>query len=85
MTSPFLTVPEVAGVLRCHEKTVRRMIRRGDLRGEFIAGRWLVRERDVPGLAPRRRPGPGAPRRTDGATMDLVRQLEAEERREAAA
>lgn len=75
-SSPYLTVPEVAAILRCHEKTVRRMIRRGEFRAEYVAGRWLVRECDLPGFMPPRRPGPGRPRRQEeGVTMAAARAL----------
>ena len=78
VTSDWLTVPEVAAIYRCHEKTVRRMIRRGELPATFVAGRWLIDrddthrpERARP-LPPRRLPGPAA-----GPVTELVRQMEA--------
>lgn len=46
-TSDDLTVPELAAEWRCSEDTVRRLIRAGDLRAEFIAGRWHIDRRDV--------------------------------------
>ena len=47
MTTPLLTVAEVAEYLRLREPAVRRAIRRGDLRG-FKAGReWRVEPADL--------------------------------------
>lgn len=74
----YLTAPEAAERMRCHEKTVRRMIRRGELPAVFVAGRWLIHETDLPHthrpkpIPPRRLPGPAA-----GPVTELVRQMEA--------
>lgn len=80
MTSPYLTVAEVASILRCHEKTVRRRLNRGDIRGTWDGSRWLVHERDVPGALPPRRRPTSAPRRhphEEGVAAQAVRDLEA--------
>jgi excisionase family DNA binding protein len=39
MKDQWLTVAEVAAALRLHRDTVRRLLRRGDLKGSFIGGR----------------------------------------------
>jgi excisionase family DNA binding protein len=39
----FLTVEEVAQLVRCEHRTVRRAIKRGELEAALIGGRWLVR------------------------------------------
>jgi len=50
MSSPkLLTVPEVADRLRCHQETVRKMLRRGELTGIKMpsanrGGTWKVGE-----------------------------------------
>lgn len=73
-----LTTVEAAERLRCHEKTVRRMIRRGELPAEYVAGRYLIRAEDLPTaprprpLPPVRRPGPSR-----GVATDAVREMEA--------
>ena len=36
-----------------HEKTVRRMIGRGDIPARLVAGRWLIDPRDLPTRLPR--------------------------------
>jgi excisionase family DNA binding protein len=59
----LLTAAEAAEVMRCHEKTVRRMIRRGELPAVFFAGRYLIAPDDLP-TAPRLRLAPPPPRRS---------------------
>lgn len=39
MREQWLTVAEVAAALRLHPDTVRRLLRRGELKGSFIGGR----------------------------------------------
>jgi excisionase family DNA binding protein len=39
MKDEWLTVAEVATTLRLHPDTIRRLLRRGDLKGSFIGGR----------------------------------------------
>jgi excisionase family DNA binding protein len=46
--SSLLTAHEAADLMRCHEKTVRRMIQRGELRAVKFAGRWLLHPSDLP-------------------------------------
>lgn len=49
----MLTARDVAHLLRCHEKTVRRMITRGQIPARMIAGRWLIHPDDaIPPPAP---------------------------------
>lgn len=74
--SPFLTVPEVARILRCHEKTVRRLIGRREIRATLIAGRYLIRIDDVPGALPARKPPPPPPVAPAGIASQAVRTLE---------
>lgn len=50
--SRYLTAPEVAARLRCHERTIRRMIGRGDLPAVRVAGKWLVDEATLPAPQP---------------------------------
>ena len=59
----LLTTREAAELLRCHEKTVRRMIGRGEIRGVFIAGKWLIAEDALPTSLP---PRPAPPLRRPG-------------------
>lgn len=47
MTSPYLTVQEVAELARCEHRTVRRAIRDGELRASLIGGRWIVKDTAV--------------------------------------
>jgi excisionase family DNA binding protein len=39
----FMTIDEVADLVRCEHRTVRRAIKRGELEAAFIGGKWLVR------------------------------------------
>ncbi|MGO9754710.1 MAG: helix-turn-helix domain-containing protein [Solirubrobacteraceae bacterium] len=41
--SEYLTVSEVAELLRCEHRTVRRAIRARELKAAMIGGRWLIR------------------------------------------
>jgi len=43
----LLTIREAAGVLRLHPRTVREYVRRGELEGRVIGGRWRFRRRDL--------------------------------------
>ena len=60
MTSPYLTVQEVAELTRCEHRTVRRAIREGELQASLIGGRWIVKdtavEEWIDGCANERRP-----------------------------
>jgi excisionase family DNA binding protein len=47
MTSPYLTVQEVAKLARCEHKAVRRAIREARLRAFQPAGRLLIRDEDA--------------------------------------
>jgi excisionase family DNA binding protein len=78
VSARFLTTVEAAGELRCHEKTVRRMIRRGELAATFVAGRYLIAPADLP-TAPRSRLAPPlrAPRPARGLATQVVREMEA--------
>ena len=43
----FLTLREVAEVLRLHPRTVREYVRRGELQGRIIGGRYRFRRCDL--------------------------------------
>jgi Helix-turn-helix domain len=47
MRSQLFTVPEVAAHLRCSEWSIKQELRRGDMKGSKIKGRWLVSDRDL--------------------------------------
>jgi excisionase family DNA binding protein len=44
---PLLTLKEAAEVLRLHPRTVREYVRRGELAGRVIGGRWRFRRKDL--------------------------------------
>lgn len=44
---PLLTINDVASILRLHPRTVREYVRRGELKGRLIGGRWRFRRKDV--------------------------------------
>jgi excisionase family DNA binding protein len=60
MTDRYLTVQEVADLVRCEHRVVRKAIHRGELEAAMIGGRWLVREDAVQAWFDARvqRPGP---------------------------
>lgn len=43
----LLTLKEAAGVLRLSPRTVREYVRRGELEGRIIGGRWRFRRKDL--------------------------------------
>jgi excisionase family DNA binding protein len=43
----FLTIGEAAEILRLHPRTVREFVRRGELQGRIIGGRWRFRREDL--------------------------------------
>ena len=43
----LLTLREAAEILRLHPRTVREYVRRGELEGRVIGGRWRFRRRDL--------------------------------------
>jgi excisionase family DNA binding protein len=45
--SAYLTVQEVAELMRCDHRVVRRAIQREELEAAMIGGRWLIREQAV--------------------------------------
>lgn len=63
----FLTIEEVADLMRCEHRTVRRAIRSGELEAAMIGGRYLVRRAAVEAWFDRKcrpiKPGPSAARR----------------------
>jgi len=44
---PFLTLAEVADVLRLNVRTVRELVRRRELAGRLVGRRWRFRREDV--------------------------------------
>ena len=47
ITGCFLTIGEAAEILRLHPRTVREYVRRGELQGRIIGGRWRFRREDL--------------------------------------
>lgn len=45
--APYLTLAEVAGVLRLNVRTVRELVRRRELQGRLVGRRWRFRQEDV--------------------------------------
>ena len=43
-----LTLREAAALTGAHERTLRDRLKRGDLRGRKVGGRWVVRRQDLP-------------------------------------
>jgi len=43
----LLNLNEAAEILRLHPRTVREYIRRGELEGRLIGGRWRFRRKDL--------------------------------------
>jgi excisionase family DNA binding protein len=43
----LLTIREAADVLRLNPRTVREYVRRGELQGRVIGGRWRFRRKDL--------------------------------------
>jgi excisionase family DNA binding protein len=43
----LLTLKEAAGVLRLSTRTVREYVRRGEIEGRIIGGRWRFRRADL--------------------------------------
>ena len=43
----LLTLREAAEVLRLHSRTVREYVRRGELQGRVIGGRWRFTRKDL--------------------------------------
>ena len=77
-TEQLLTAAEAALELCCNEKTVRKMIGRGEIPAVMVAGRWLIRPQDLPTRMPPRRVPPPRPRKTygEGIAAQAARELE---------
>jgi len=74
----FLTTAEAAAELRCHEKTVRRMIGRGEIEARLVAGRWLISREALPtGRPPRPPPRRPRSRRPGGHFAEIAREMDA--------
>lgn len=73
--SDLLTTAEAAQALRCHERTIRRAIARGEIRATFFGGRYLIPVDALPEmLAPRPLP-PIRPRKPAGQFVELAREM----------
>lgn len=48
MTEHYVTIEEVARLLRCHTETVRRMVKRGELAATKAGGKWLIDAATLP-------------------------------------
>ncbi|MBI3184678.1 MAG: helix-turn-helix domain-containing protein [Myxococcales bacterium] len=72
MTSPSMTVHDVARYLNVDEKTVYRLAQRGELPGFKVAGTWRFKKDDIDAwierrkLATRDERGAAAPTETPG-------------------
>ncbi len=49
MDEKFLTPEEVAKLLGLHVESVRRLLRKGGIKGEKFGGSWRIRESDLIG------------------------------------
>lgn len=47
LPAPYLTLQEVAEVLRLNVRTVRDLVRRRELQGRLVGRRWRFRREDV--------------------------------------
>lgn len=75
-TSPLITAREAADILRCNERTVRRMVQRGDIPGIVVAGKVLVPRAELPDVLPPSRPDPPARKmRVDGTARKALQDL----------
>jgi excisionase family DNA binding protein len=76
--SDMLTAAEAAAELRCHEKTVRRMIGRGEIEARLVAGRWLIARDALPTELPAHTlPARPRPRRPAGHFAEIAREMDA--------
>ena len=71
----MLTAAQAAERLQLHEKTIRRMLLRGELRGVMVAGRWRIPEESLPSAAPARPLPPPRPAARLGEMGTLARQV----------
>ena len=46
----LLTLRDAAEILRLHPRTVREYVRRGEVQGRVIGGRWRFRRADLDGF-----------------------------------
>jgi len=44
---PLLTIPEVAGICRVNEKTIRRWIKADDLAAIKLGTQWRIAQKDL--------------------------------------
>ena len=50
----LLTIAEAAEILRLHPRTLREYLRRGELRGRIVGGRWRFRRVDLDAFVEKR-------------------------------
>jgi excisionase family DNA binding protein len=43
----LLTLEDVAQVLKCNSQTVRKLVKSGKLKGQLIAGRYIIKREDL--------------------------------------
>lgn len=79
MSDELLTTHEAAAVMRCHEKTVRRLIGRGVIPAVRPAGKYLIHRRDLPLDIPARPTSipPPKPRRDLGRFGQMADEMDA--------
>jgi excisionase family DNA binding protein len=46
-TTQFYTVKELSEILHLHQQTVIRMIKRGELNGTLLAGKWRIPQSEL--------------------------------------
>lgn len=71
----MLTAAQAADRLQLHEKTIRRMLLRGELAGVMVAGRWRIPEDALPSAAPRHPLPPPRPAARRGRLGQVAREV----------
>ena len=47
MGDEYLTIDQVAGLLKVSSKTIRRLVSRGEIPGFKVGGQWRFRREDI--------------------------------------